>query len=267
MQRWAQHPLVGTEWGCHLHNTETGPPPLSFVSVQTQTPLKMLGWWKEIVSPVCVHSYLLSHLLFCLPEIHRSGISDGSSRAGNDNYKSKCRLSAPISSGQDQQRPPKWFKVTWVGSIVYLIKKWPIQPRSTCLVLFVAWLPAKASLNRPCVSYCGSRHLSIDFVSSCRLFFRFGWFWFLLFLFYSFFPFSSPPPPAITSRRTGVNSIGMFMSWLKNPKSKSLSGICDWKFGFLVRVLPYLSKSKPALEITSDYQSFLLSLVQTDCGF
>lgn len=26
MQRWAQHLLVGTEWGCHLHNTETGSP-------------------------------------------------------------------------------------------------------------------------------------------------------------------------------------------------------------------------------------------------
>lgn len=82
--------------------------------------------------------------------------------AGNDNYKTKWRLSACISSGQDQQRPPKWFKVTVFGSIVYLIKKWPIQPHTTCLVLFVAWLLAKASLNRPCVSYCGGRHLSTD---------------------------------------------------------------------------------------------------------
>lgn len=131
------------------------------------------------------------------------GFLMGGSRAGNNNYKTKFRLSAHISSGQDQQRPPKWFRVTWFGSIVYLIKTWPIQPHITRLFLFVAWLPAKASLNRPCVSYCGGRHLSIDSVSSCRVFFRFG-----CFPSFFFFPLS-PPPPAVTSRRTGVNFIGI----------------------------------------------------------
>lgn len=120
------------------------------------------------------------------------GFLMGGSRAGNDNYETECKLSARISSGQDQQRPPKWFRVTRFGSIVYLIKKWPIQPQTTCLFLFVAWLPAKASLNRPCVSYCGSRHLSIGSVSPCRVFFRFGWFRFCF-----CFCFSLSPDPLL----------------------------------------------------------------------
>lgn len=43
MQHLTQHVVVGTERGCHPHDAETGVPPSPFVSVQTQTLLKMLG--------------------------------------------------------------------------------------------------------------------------------------------------------------------------------------------------------------------------------
>lgn len=107
--------------------------------------------------------------------------------------------------------------VTWCRSIVYLIKMWPIQLHTTCLVLFVAWLPAKAFLNRPCVSYCGGRHLSIDSVLSCRVS-RFGRFWFCYYSFLTLiFPFSHHLPLLL-----GVNFVGI-LSWLiKTPVQVSV---------------------------------------------
>lgn len=187
------------------------------------------------------------------------GFLMGGGCAGNDNHNAKGRLSAHIS--QDHQRPPKWFRVTWCGSIVYLIKKWPIQPHTIYLVLFVAWLPAKAFLNRPCVSHCGDRHLSIDSVSSWG-FFRFGWFWFSYFSFLVLiFPFSNH-----LSLLLGVNFVEILPWLIKTPVQASIRNI-KLEIWLLVRAFPYFPKSKPALEITSDSQSFLLSLVQIDCSF
>lgn len=197
IQGWAQHAVGVTDWGSQPHNTETG-----LLLCHLDLHSRCLAGEKR--SSLQFVSLPIFPLIFSPASWDtQKGFLVGGSRAGNDNYKTKCRLSAHISSGQDQQRTPKWFRVTWFGSIVYLIKKWPIQPH-TCLFifffsfifLFVAWLPAKASLNRPCVSYCGSRHLSIDSVSSCSVFFSF------LFSF-SFF-FSS----GVASRRSGVNFIG-----------------------------------------------------------
>lgn len=65
------------------------------------------------------------------------GFLMGGGCAGDDNHNAKCRLSAPVSSGQDQQGPPKWFRVTWCGSIVYLIKSGQFNP--TPHVLFYLW--------------------------------------------------------------------------------------------------------------------------------
>lgn len=92
--------------------------------------------------------------------------------------------------------------------------------------------------------------------------FRFGWFWFCYFSVFILLFLS--PPPATISRSEFCWDLVLIK---KKPCSKSLSGICNWKFGFLVKAFPYLPKSKLALEITSDSQSFLLSLVQTHCGF
>lgn len=167
MECWAEHTVMDVEQGWHPHDTDTGVSLLCGLHLSSPEDVWMM---KRDCSLFLCPSL---PALLCSPAPLRHtemGFLMGGRCAGNDNHNAKYRLSAHVSSGQDQQRPPKWFRVTWCGSIVYLIKKWPILPHTTCLVLFVAWLPAKAFLNRPCVSYCGGRHLSMDSVSSCRAF-------------------------------------------------------------------------------------------------
>lgn len=174
MDWWAEHAVVGVEWGCHPHDTDTGVSPFRGLHL-----FRLGQSWRCLDDEKRMFPLFVSLPVFsvlCSPAPLRRtelGFLMAGRCAGTGNHDAKCRLSAHINSGRDQQRPPKWFRVTWWGSIVYLIKKWPVQPHTTCLVLFVAWLPAKAFLNRPCVSYCGGRHLSIDSVCPCRVFFRF----------------------------------------------------------------------------------------------
>lgn len=168
-------------------NTETGTPLWHLYPLRLRHCLGCLDDEKIFV-PLPVFSLIFSP---ASPRYSEGGLLTSSCCAGSENYKVTCTYE--FWSGST-----RWFRVSWFESIDYSIKKWPIQPHTTCLICVLA--PCKGIFEQPYVLYSGSRHLSTGSVSSWEVFLRFGWFCFYYFCFILFciflslslYPFRSP---------------------------------------------------------------------------